>query len=527
MISAIRIFGLTQARIIICALFAASNLLYSGIVTSQPSLIDKLESALTCVLVESLLAEMPVEPVYAQDGAVCAEVVPDESERNYFTDSSCLTPLDFEVTTLGSHCDLLLDPVDLGEGSGVNEPVWTLSPGSRLDVGARPLDGVIQPYLQRQIYTNIDTPRGVCSLEMRVYANSPVVSNELTRPSLLALHGGSWSVRGFGFFGLELTIPHYVQQGFVVYAPFYRLLDNEEGSAACNQATIMEIEEDASTALAWVADNAADYGSSTTPVVFGQSAGAHLATSLLVNEPEKVAGAVLFYPPTDFTDFTSRVQQGSYTDEQGLGILERVLGVSAEVADISVSPIPENSFPIRIVEQGIEVPPVMMVHGMQDSLVEARQSIRLCDALGGQMHRAYDDKVEGPPGLREIIPCGTDSEVQLIKEGQHALDLCIVSVFFPTDLCPSGSEDSRQEVSAAIADATLFAARVSASGGNGSGKKSSVEVGGDIAANDAAVESEAQSPFLERGGVDYWWLILLSIYYLLIRAHISRMASRR
>lgn len=504
------------------ALVAGISFTAGKLAVAQTSLPDIFESELTCALISPLLADMPVEPVYTLEGLDCTAVVPDDSDSIFFTDPTCLTPLDYQATSLTSYCSLLADSDRLGEGAGVTTPVWTLSPGSRLDVGARPLEGVVQPYLQRLIYRTINTDRGVCSLEMRVYAKSPAVGNEQIQPSLLALHGGSWSARGFGFFGLELTIPHYVEQGFVVYAPFYRLLGDSEGSAACNQASILEVAEDASAALAWVADNAASYGSSSVPVVFGQSAGAHLATSLLVNEPDRVAGAVLFYPPTDFTDFALRAQQGLYTDEQGLGILERVLGGVADTADINASPIPENSFPIRIVEQDIAVPPVMMVHGQQDTLVEARQSVRLCDALSGEMLQAVDVEVDEIATLREVIACGDDSELHLIREGQHALDVCFARSLLATDACPSGSNDSRLEVSATIAEATAFAARQSASvavatggsgAGAGDGSNDGAGDGSDDANGENAVEetengSQVQSS--SSGGVaGYWWLAIL------------------
>ena len=403
----------------------------------QPSLTELFRSSLTCALVEPLLADMPVAPLYTQQDGRCISKIPDDSARDYFSDATCESPVAFEPTTLASHCELLQDAELLGEGQGIDMPVWTLPPGARLDVGARSLVGVQQPYLQRQVYRTVQTANGECSLEMRVYAPSPV-NDSAPRPSMLALHGGSWSARGFGFFGLEMTIPHYVNEGFVVYAPFYRLLGDSEGSAACNQATIEQIVDDAAFALAWVREHAADYGSSPTPVVFGQSAGAHLATSLAVNDADSVSAAVLFYPPTDFTDFALRAQQGFYTDEQGLRILERLLNVTASEADISASPIPENSFPQQIVQNGIDTPPMFMVHGMQDSLVEARQSVRLCDALAGRELLALDVEVGQPETLREVLSCGEDSQLQLIREGQHALDVCIAGASLPTDLCPSG-----------------------------------------------------------------------------------------
>jgi acetyl esterase/lipase len=430
---------------------------------SEPDLKDVFRNELACWLIEPLLADMPAAPLYAQKES-CISVVPDDAQdTDYFADESCQVPLAFEPTTLIEHCGVLIDSSQLGEGQGIDSPVWTLPPGTRFDVGARSLENIGQPYLQRQLYRTVETAGGTCSLEMRVYASHPSVSGQ---QSLLALHGGSWSARGFGFFGLEMTIPHFVDQGFVVYAPFYRLLGDSEGSAACHNASISDIVDDAQAALDWVEEHAVEFGSRTKPVVFGQSAGAHLATSLAVNNPESIAAAILFYPPTDFTDFALRAQGGFYTNEQGLGILGRVLGTSATLANINASPIPENSFPIQIVERDLAPPPMFMLHGVADDLVEARQSVRLCDALAGRELGQADEPISAVSLLREIRDCGNESELQLVLEGQHALDVCFIDAIVATDLCFSGSEASREQVSQAIDDAVNFA-RAGALAGSG------------------------------------------------------------
>lgn len=429
-----------------------------------PDIDDIFRNELACLLIEPLLADMQVSPVYEQASG-CRSVEPDDDPNAvYFLDESCQVPLAFEPTPLIDHCRVLVDSTGLGEGQGIEEPVWTLPPGTRIDVGARSLENLTQPYLQRQIYRTIETTAGTCSLEMRIYASRPSANDQNlsgepmpTQPSLLALHGGSWSARGFGFFGLELTIPHFVEQGFVVYAPFYRLLGNSEGSAACHDASIAEVVEDAQAALSWVQDHAAEFGSSEKPVVFGQSAGAHLAASLAVYDPERVAAAVLFYPPTDFTDFALRAQSGFYTNEQGLSILDRVLGIPADQVDINLSPVPENSFPQQILENDLSVPAMFIMHGMADELVEPRQSVRLCDALAGRELGQTDEPIDPVTAIREQIECGAESRLQLIREGQHALDICVEDAVVATDLCLSGSDASRQQVSLAIAEAVGFA----------------------------------------------------------------------
>ncbi|MEE9322610.1 MAG: alpha/beta hydrolase [Granulosicoccus sp.] len=420
----------------------------------EPSIGDVFRSELACALIEPALADMPVNPVFQMRAGQCRSVVPDESQNaEYFLDVACSEPLAFQTTALVEHCGVLLDSSGLGELSSDNAN-WTLPPGTRFDLGALSLDGITQPWLQQRLYRTISTARGNCQLEMRVYKSHP---NATGQRSLLALHGGSWSARGFGFFGLEMTVPHFVEQGFVVYVPFYRLLDDKEGSEACNQASVTEVIEDANAALDWVQTQAAVYGSEGLPVLFGQSAGAHLAASLVLDRADEVAAGVLFYPPTDFTDFVQRVRNGRYDNPAGLAILDNVIGGSAATADLNASPIPENSFPIRVVEQGLTLPPLMMLQGMADGLVEARQSQRLCDALAGRALLDADQDMSIIDMLREVIDCSGSSSLHLIREGRHALDVCIGSTVVPTDLCFSGSEASRKEVASSIREAVMFA----------------------------------------------------------------------
>jgi len=460
---------------------------------SLPDITDIFENVLTCTLIKPLLADMPVQPLYRRDGnGGCETINPDSVDpQAFYSDAQCEKNIPFAKTSLSEHCDVLLDKIQLGEGLGITSPVWTLPPGARMDLGARSLDGVLQPYLQRSIYRRVLTTAGECELEMRVYSSHPDVR---AQQSLLALHGGSWSGRGFGFLGLELSIPHYVNEGFVVYAPFYRLLGDSEGSAACRNASIEDAIEDASAALQWVNDNAQQYGSAANPVLFGQSAGAHLAASLAIDNPDSLLGSVLFYPPTDFTDFALRAQQGFYSNTQGLDILERVMGVTAELADINSARIVNNSFPIRIAQDDAPFPPVFMVHGKKDDLVEPRQSVRLCQALAAEPLINTDEEVPASGSLRDIRRCGESSVLQLIEQGVHALDVCLSNLPLQNPFCPSGSEASRTEVAAAIQEGVEFAkALAMTSGGTGSGG--------------APVDSDGTASNASSGGAALWLLV--------------------
>ena len=241
--------GVDMRRYVASIVLAVASLLSFSANAQSPDIRDIIRSELACALIDSVFADMPVAPLYSVTDNGCEAVRPDSAEVDYFSDDSCSSLVNFTPTDRVDHCALLLDSTGLGEGGDIGDNTWTLSPGSRFDLGALSLEDVQQPYMQSTIYRRINTDVGECELEMRVYASHPAVENQ--KP-LIAFHGGSWSGRGFGFFGLELTIPHYVEQGFVVFAPFYRLLGDSEGSAACHNATIGDIVEDANAALEWV-----------------------------------------------------------------------------------------------------------------------------------------------------------------------------------------------------------------------------------------------------------------------------------
>lgn len=423
-------------------------------VFSGGSLLDTIGSALGCDLSSRLKADMNVNPLYSSDGTQCLPSVPNQSGR-YYADSQCTTGIDFQRTGQQQFCTEALDKDSLGQGAEEDSRQWTLSPGAAYDVGAASLEGLTQPYRTTTTYRQLQTVRGECRLAMRIYKNDLRAGQQGLRP-MIALHGGSWSNRGFGAFGIESSAAMYTQQGFVVFAPFYRLLGENEGSSACNQASFTDIVSDAHAALSWVENNSAEYSARGRPVVIGQSAGAHLALSLAVSFPQRVAGGILLYPPTDFEDFLLQVRADAYTNEEGLGILARVLGSEAETYDLSQSPVPENSFPSIVAASPQIYPPLLIVHGLADELVQPRQSIRLCNALAG---RPVDDNPVIDPSLQTDLVCGENSELTLFAEGEHALDICPASGGL-ISACLSGSEASRQLVATRLETAAVWSGSV-------------------------------------------------------------------
>ncbi|MEE9321633.1 MAG: hypothetical protein V3U76_14390, partial [Granulosicoccus sp.] len=154
-----------------------------------------------------------------------------------------------------------------------------------------------------------------------------------------------------------------------------------------------------------------------------------------------------------------------------------------------------NSFPDRIAENPGVVPPVFMLHGKNDTLLPYRQSVRLCNALTGnpQFGPAVLNSEQGE--LREVIACDTQgSELHLLAEGKHALDMCIAD-----ELCLAGSPESAALTSDSVARMLEWTNEVELN---------------RLSLNDAMQDDDSLS--LSGGGIAAW-LSLLFTSLLLIR----------
>lgn len=414
------------------------------------------------------LLQVPLQhqPLYTIGDAGCTAMqvapatLPDVSEgehqlsgsRTWFVDSACQSVVDFRTTSTLEFCASVLDRERLGNAASDVDQLgqWTLSPGTGFDIGAVSLQGQMQPFSQRVEYKSEMTDMGECALEMRIHSPLPSDESELDGASgatfrpLIAFHGGSWQERFSGALGVEAFATSLTNQDFVVFEPFYRLIGNREGNMECNNATLDEILTDASDAMSWVLQNARRYGAIGKPVLLGQSAGGHLAGLLAVERAAEVAAAVLFYAPVDFTHFAQQLINGEIETLAGQEILEAVVDQTLETVDPQApeqaSLFQRNSLPARIAIDIVRkpIPPFFLLHGQNDSVLPFQQSVRLCNALAG---RALDSAWPLPDDtseLRSITDCGhADSQLHLIKEGEHALDLCIAD-----ELCLAGSPAS-------------------------------------------------------------------------------------
>ena len=306
--------------------------------------------------------QLDIIPLYTFDGQSCdvADLAVPGND-SYYSDSQCSNAISFRPTDsveycldqfgdeakalLGNAAAWLPDTAQPGdELPAVASRSWTTLPSTQLDLGVVSLQGNHQPYVKQLKYKTIaDVGRGsgTCELEMRVYKND--ITEQGLKP-LLALHGGTWKSRGSSFIGLEASMSQFTERGFIVFAPFYRLVGESDGNVECNGATWREVTADAESALAWVTENGSALGATDEPAsVFGQSAGAHLGAWLAANQSDDVGKALLYYAPIDALDFAAgAVPLGgpyeSYRDF-GLNALLRFFGAEAGTSEVQLEQI--------------------------------------------------------------------------------------------------------------------------------------------------------------------------------------------
>lgn len=284
---------------------------------------------------------LDIIPTYSLNGQSC-EIVSAVSPGTgaYFSDAQCTSAVAFRPTDdieycldqfgdqagalLGNAASWLPDANQPGdELPGVPSRAWTTLPSTQLDLGVVSLQGNHQPYVKQLRYKTIDNVsrgNGTCELEMRVYKQGII---EQGLKPLLALHGGTWKHRGTSFIGLEAGMSQFTERGFIVFAPFYRLVGESDGNVECNAVSWKEVTADVESALEWVLQNGAALGANDDAVsVFGQSAGAHLAAWLAANRSDDVEKALLYYAPLDALDFLNGAVPlgGPYESYRDFGI---------------------------------------------------------------------------------------------------------------------------------------------------------------------------------------------------------------
>lgn len=206
-------------------------------------------------------------------------------------------------------------------------------------------------------------------LRLDVYA--PRAAAARPRPVILFFYGGSWNSgrrQGYAFAARALAA-----RGFVVVVPDYRLVP---------EARYPEFLKDCATALRWARSHSRRYGGDGERIVLaGHSAGAYNAAMLALDPgllgPDRAAvrGFVGLAGPYDFLP----------------------LDDSSTIAAFGAWPRPAETQPISYAAAG--APPVLLLHGDDDSRVKPRNSLKLAGLLraaGG------DVRLKLYPGLGHV-----------------------------------------------------------------------------------------------------------------------------
>lgn len=409
----------------------------------EASVIEILRSDLACEAVMLFVSRKMTTPtLYSKhDDGSCQKVNWKEKMANYAVDSQCTRPINYEPPSKERFCQELLGGNgapklgDAGSWQPNDTPIggdptrkWTLAYGTRLYVTTLPLKDNQQPFMKRVRYKKV----GQCQLEMRIYKKDPTARG--LKP-MLAIHGGKWKFRGFSFAGLESEVSHFTDRGYIVFAPFYRLVGNAYDLTDCQNAAWKKIVADVESALDWVRTNGEVVGAKpgAKVIVFGQSAGAHLSGWLLSHRQQQIAGAMLYYPPTDFEKFVAEAKPGGeYADYQGsLAILRNFLGMK-EGDKYDQEALRLNTFPHFIEANS---PPLFVLHGDKDVVVPADQSQLICNAYNPS-NETLDSRATSLINFIDAdnYHCGDKGTLTRLHDANHALDIrCL-----PTQPCPAG-----------------------------------------------------------------------------------------
>ena len=185
-----------------------------------------------------------------------------------------------------------------------------------------------------------------------------------TAPCVIIVHGGGWdsgSADEFADWNTELA-----SHGIVVLAINYRLAPQHPWPAQ---------RDDVRNAVQWAREHAQELGIDAAKLVLmGRSAGGQIAAACTYGDPQvKVAGCVAFYAPMDLVF----ARKYAYAEDilNSLKLLRQLLGGDPEQ-------FPENYRTASATNFiSPSSPPMLLVHGTNDSLVWVEQSRRMTKRL--------------------------------------------------------------------------------------------------------------------------------------------------
>ncbi len=220
-------------------------------------------------------------------------------------------------------------------------------------------------------------------------------------PLVVFMHGGGWlrgdrSMVSPSFAGWRPgPLARLAAGGFAVASIDYRLSGEARFPAQL---------EDVSAAVEWLTGRAEEYGFDPGRIVlWGESAGAHLAALLGLRSPGRVRGVVDWYGPTDLAALDQQVgAAGALTDDPTDTREARLLGAPvAEVPELA-----RAASPVSHVRVG--APPFLIAHGTADRAVPFQQSEALAAALAEAGADVRFEAVDGAghmwAGIEDLTP---------------------------------------------------------------------------------------------------------------------------
>lgn len=354
---------------------------------------------------------------------------------DYFTDSQCrnkvklysekaldycLREFDVLETHYGNSKDRPIE-IPLGKVSDLEnlKPSWTFGYTSTIPQSVWSNTYTEVPLLSRQTYK----VAGKCHLEMRVYKKASYKNGI----PLMVIHGGGWEGRsGTGHF-IESQISHFTEAGFVVYMPFYRLINNVQAGPDCHGYQIQDSVTDLEDAFLWVLKNNKLFTQSHKKIrVLGQSAGGHMAISLALSYPQLIHKIVPMYGMPDFPDALKQLKDGLYKSKY----LRRIFSVflnNKDFKDITGKEdiILDNELLTPVENRYQDFPKVFAVHGTKDDIVPFSQSTRLCNALSGNLENGPvpTHGLQFTDGLARFNCGNLGGQLVLLENENHHFDV--------------------------------------------------------------------------------------------------------
>jgi len=174
-------------------------------------------------------------------------------------------------------------------------------------------------------------------------------------PAIIIVHGGGW-IGGHREYSVQPLFDPLTKSGFAWFSISYRL--------ATNVMQLGVAVQDVQTAVDHVRANARAYNIDPDRIaILGESAGAHLASLAVERSPKDVAAIVALYPPSDLVSLVRNARAIPDSIRQAV----KAFGME----EVIVSYLREMS-PIEHIKPGL--PPFLLVHGTQDSVVPYDQS---------------------------------------------------------------------------------------------------------------------------------------------------------